>query len=248
MQPLTCWFEETVLLKEKDNVKLSYGYSKGQENDPTLNFRHKCLNEWNRGGTVIFTFHIHLSHHQPAKQLNEIGKSALWKPTSRTWTQRTKQFGGGACRDWLHHIRNLKQDLLDLSCYELYSQVCVRERQKHTLKITAYQLWSPSKNHWVAWPFLDLVIIFEKWMTMKRYSYESKAVVQRDQLLRNWEYICLNTDLSFLFFIDMACGSHWAALLLLCWYLQCCRATCHWRSKWKIGKKENTRANLRQVN
>lgn len=180
--------------------------------------------------------------------MSEIGKSALWKPTSRTWTQRTKQFGGRACRDWLHHIRNLMQELLDLSCYELYSQVCVRERQKHTLKITAYQLWSPSKNHWVAWPFLDLVIICEKWMAMKRYSYESKAVVQRDRLLRNWEYICLNTDLSFLFFIDMACGSHWAALLLLCWYLQCCRATCHWRSKWKIGKKENTRANLRQVN
>lgn len=172
MRPLACWFEETVLLKEKNNVKHSYGHSKGQENDPTLNFRHKGLSEWNRGGTVIFTFHIHLSHHQPAKQLNEMGKSAPWKPTGRTWTQRTKQFGGRACRDWLHHIHNLMQELLDLSCYELYSQVCVRERRKHTLKITVYQLWSPSKNHWVAWPFLELVIICEKWMVMKRYSYE----------------------------------------------------------------------------
>lgn len=37
----------------------------------------------------------------------------------------------------------------------------------------------------------------------------------------------LNTDPVFLFCMDMACVSHWAALMfmLLCWYPECCRAT-----------------------
>lgn len=153
MQPLACWLKKTVLLIEQNNVKHSYEFSKGQENELSLKFRHKSLNEWDRQENVIFTFHFYLSHHQPAKQLNETGTSALWKPTGRTWTQRTKQFGVGACRDWLHHIYSLMQEQLNLGCYVVYSQVYVRERQKHALEIIAYQLWSPSKNHWVAWPF-----------------------------------------------------------------------------------------------
>jgi len=43
----------------------------------------------------------------------------------------------------------------------------------------------------------------------------------------------LNTGPSFHFWVDMAPTSYCAALMfamfvLLCWYLQCCRATSHW--------------------
>lgn len=134
----------------------------------------------------------------------------------------------------------------------------LRDRQKHALKIIAYQLWSSSKNHWVAWPFLGLVIIWEKWMAWKRAfklltlcncefqgCSTERPILQ--SVLRKVGLRFLNIDPSFLFCVDMASVSHWAVLMLLCWYLQGCRATCHWRSKWKIGKEENTGANLRQV-
>lgn len=141
--------------------------------------------------------------------------------------------------------------------WDIFTGLC--GRQRHVLKRIAYQLWSPSKSHCVAWLFpgidhnLGEVHGHEKGPSshLSCTAMSSKAVLQKDWLCSRCSEIG-NTFSEYrpIFSVLHRYGMciHRAALMLLCWYLQCCRATCHQRPKWKRGKKENTGANLRQVN